>query len=119
MKIALKINWILTILLSISTGVFKLMQQEADIDLFKAIGFNETMIIIFGLIQFVGGILLIPRKTRKPGAFIMIMTFIIASIAVFANKMMTFGMVSLIFILMAYLVVVMENKFSSINTGNE
>jgi hypothetical protein len=35
MKTALKINWILTILLSLATGVFKLMGHEADILLFE------------------------------------------------------------------------------------
>jgi hypothetical protein len=113
MKTLLKINWILTILLSISTGVFKLLQQEADIELFKAIGFNEIMITILGLIQLIGGILLIPSKTRKLGAYIMIATFIIASIAVFANNMMVFGIVSLLFIAMAYFVVLMEKKLIS------
>jgi len=119
MKIFLKINWILTILLSISTGVFKLLQQEADIELFKVIGFNEMMITLLGAIQLLGGILLIPAKTRKIGAYIMIPTFIVASIAVFANKLMVFGMVSLLFIVMAYLVLLMETKFSAETIANE
>ena len=119
MKIFLKINWILTALLSVSTGVFKILQQEADIELFKAIGFNEIMTTILGILQLVGGILLIPAKTRKLGAYIMIPTFIIASIAVFANKMIVFGIVSLVFILMTYLVILMESKFSSKTNGEE
>ena len=119
MKGLLKINWILTILLSIATGIFKLMQQEADIELFKTIGFNEMMTTIFGAFQLIGGILLIPPKTRKLGAYMMILTFIVASIAVFANKLIVFGIVSLLFIVMAYLVVIKENKFSSKTIKNE
>ena len=119
MRILLKINWILTILLSISTGVFKLLQQEADIELFKVIGFNETLITILGAIQLIGGILLIPSRTRKLGGYIMIPTFIIASIAVFANNLIVFGIVSLLFIMMAYLVLLMETKFTSKNVRNE
>ena len=119
MKIFLKINWILTTILSIATGVYKLLQQEADIELFKAIGFNEITIIVFGLIQLIGGVLLIPNKTRKLGAYIMILTFIIASVAVFVNNMMVFGIVSLLFIVMAYFVVLMETKFTSKSTENE
>lgn len=110
MKIFLTVNWILTTLLSISTGVFKLLQQEADIQLFEKIGFNTTATTILGLIQLIGGILLIPAKTRKLGAYIMIPTFILASIAVFANGMTGFGVVSVLFIVMAYLVVVRENS---------
>ncbi len=112
MKIALRINWILTILLSISTGLFKLMQQQADIDLFKTIGFSMTAVTMLGVIQLLGGLLLIPAKTRKIGAYVMIPTFIVASIAVFANQLFVFGIVSLLFILMACLVLLMQSKYT-------
>ncbi len=111
MKIALRINWVLTILLSIATGVFKLLQQQADIDLFKAIGFSVLAVTILGAIQLLGGILLIPSKTRRYGAYILIPTYIIASVAVFANQMVVFGIVSILFILMVCLVILMENKY--------
>jgi len=115
MKTVFTINWILTLLLSIATGVFKLLQQEADIELFSAIGFTETMTTALGAIQLLGGILLIPAKTRKLGAYIMIPTFIIASIAVFANNLIGFGIISLLFIAMAYLVIIMENRIKGKN----
>jgi len=100
-------------MLSIATGMFKLLQQEADIELFKAIGLNTTMVTILGGIQLIGGLLLIPSRTRKLGAYIMIPTFIIASAAVFANTLIAFGAVSILFIAMAYLVIIMENKYPS------
>ena len=110
MKVFHIVNLVLLILLSISTGVFKVLQQEADIELFKAIGMNEVLTTALGVIQLVGGVLLIPAKTRKIGAMIMIPTFILATTAVFANEMYTFGFVSIIFIGMAYLVFHKENK---------
>lgn len=110
MNILLKINWILTVILSISTGFFKLLQQEADIQLFEAIGFNTTATTLLGAVQLIGGILLIPGKTRRYGVYVMIPTFIIASVAVFANSMLVFGIVSVLFIVMALLVLVMENR---------
>ncbi len=90
--------------------MFKLMQQQADIDLFKAIGFTDSMVIIFGAVQLIGGLLLIPSKTRQLGAYIVMITFVIASIAVFANQLIVFGIVSLVFIVMAYLVIIMERN---------
>ena len=113
MKLALQINWIITILLSVSTGVFKLLQQEADIELFEAIGFNTLMTTILGAIQLIGGLLLILKQTRKTGAYIMLVTFVLASVAVFANGMFSFGLVSILFIVMAGLVVLMENKINN------
>ena len=115
MRIALRVNWILVTLLSIATGVFKILQQPADIDLFKVIGLNVVMLTILGIIQLIGGILLVPARTRKLGAYIMIPTFVIAAIAVFANKLIPFGIVSLLFIVMAYLVAFMENNKSIYN----
>lgn len=112
MKALLTVNWILTTLLSISTGVFKLLQQEADIQLFEKIGFSPTATTILGLIQLIGGLLLIPQKTRKWGAYIMLPTFVLASVAVFANGMIGFGIISVLFIVMAYLVIVREGTSS-------
>lgn len=111
MNVFLKIIWILTILLGIATGVFKILQQEADILLFNAIGISALGTTIIGVVQLIGGILLIPKSTRKVGAVILIPTFILASIAVFANQMWAFGCMSLLFIAMAYAVIYKETKF--------
>lgn len=108
MKILLKINFILITLISIATGIFKLLQQEADIQLFEKIGFTATATTLLGVIQLIGGLMLILPKTRKLGAWIMLPTFIIASIAVFANGMIAFGIVSLLFIAMIILILKFE-----------
>ena len=110
MKLLYKINWILLIVLSIATGIFKILQQEADIKLFEALGMNAVLVTLLGVVQLIGGVLLIPKKTRKIGALIMIPTFVLASIAVFMNQMMLFGIVSLLFILMAYWIYSTEKK---------
>jgi hypothetical protein len=110
MKLFLKIIWIVTVLLSIATGVFKLSKQQADIDLFAAIGFEAKHVFMLGILQVLGGVLLIPERTRRFGAYIMIATFIIASIAVFANQMWVFAAVSVVFITLPVLVLVKENK---------
>ncbi len=110
MRVFLMVIWVLTIVISIATGLFKILQQEADIQLFGAIGFNETMVTLLGIVQFIGGVLLVPSKTRVVGAYIMIPTFIVASLAVFANGMWVFGGVSLVFIAMAYLVIIRERR---------
>lgn len=111
MKIVLTINWVLTTVLSIATGMFKILQQEADIALFQKIGFDNVATTILGVVQLMGGLLIIFKRTRKVGAYIMIPTFIVASLAVFANGMMGFGVVSLLFIGMALLVIYRENKY--------
>ncbi len=103
----LKINWLLITALSIATGLFKIFQQPEDIELFAQIGFKPTHTTLLGVLQFVGGLFLIFKRTRKYGVYIMIPTFALASIAVFANEMVVFGAISLLFIGMAYLVLLM------------
>ena len=110
MKLFLKIVWILTILLGVATGLFKILQQPEDILLFEKIGINATGTTIIGVIQLIAGLLLIPARTRKWGAYVLIPTFIIASVAIFANELWVFGIVSLLFIVMAVGVIIMENQ---------
>lgn len=110
MNMALKVNWVLATLLSIATGAFKLAQQPEDIELFSAIGMSAAATTMLGAVQLAGGLLMIPVKTRIAGAWVMIPTYVLASIAVFANSMIVFGMVSLVFIVMAYGVIHMEKN---------
>lgn len=105
MKIFLKVILILTILLSLATGLFKILQQEADIQLFKVLGFTALHTTIFGAIQIIGGILIIFKPYRRIGGTIMFITFSLASWVVFLNQMWIFGLVSLLFIAMAAIVI--------------
>ncbi|WP_282162971.1 DoxX family protein [Ulvibacterium marinum] len=110
MKLLYKINLILLIVLSLATGVFKILRQEADIELFKVLGMTATLTFGLGIVQVLGGLLLIPVQTRKYGALLMMATFVLASLAVFMNGMVVFGLVSLLFILMTFWVYQVEKK---------
>lgn len=87
-----------------ATGIFKILQQKADIELFSKIGVGVTGTTILGILQLIGGILLIFPKHRKWGAVLMIITFLLATLAVFANQMYIFGFVSILFVAMALFV---------------
>ncbi len=109
MKIVLKINWILVTILSLSTGLFKVLQQQEDIQLLEVIGFTPLWVTLLGVFQFFGGVMLITRRFRKEGAYVMIFTFALASIAVFANGMLLSGASSVVLVVMAFLVLKMKN----------
>lgn len=110
MKLFDKIILVLTVVLSIATGVFKVLQQKADIELFEKIGFGAFGTTLLGLAQIIGGIFLIYPKYRKYGAIVMIITFTIASVAVFANRLYVFGFVSILFIVMALFIFIKTIK---------
>jgi len=109
MKLLLKINLILLIILGLATGVFKILLQEADVELFKVLGMNAALTTILGVLQVLGAVLLMSLRTRKYGALLLMATFVLASMAVFMNGMMVFGAVSLLFIVMAYGAYRMDN----------
>ena len=103
MKWALWINRVLLTLLSLSTGAVKLARMEAEMVIFREIGFSDALTIAFGVLQLVGGVLLIPNKTTQLGAWVMLPTFAFATVVLFVNGMIPFGVSSLLFIAMAAL----------------
>lgn len=103
MKIVRTVLLVLLILLSIATGMVKVFGFEEDIEIFANMGFSFTATVIFGIIQVIGGILLIFPQTRKYGAWVMIVTFIIATTALFFSAITGFGVVSILFIMLAAL----------------
>jgi len=103
MTIALWINRVLLTLLSISTGAVKLARMEDEMRIFREVGFSDPLIIAFGVVQLIGGLLLIHNRTSRTGAWIMLPTFALATGVAFANGMIPFGVASLLFIAMAAL----------------
>lgn len=94
-------NRVLLTGLSIMTGAVKLAQMEEEMVLFRSIGFSDAVTMAFGALQLAGGLLLLPSKTTRTGAWLMAPTFLFATGVLFANGMVPFGVVSLLFIAMA------------------
>lgn len=103
MTVALWINRVLLTGLSIMTGVVKLAKMEEEMVIFREIGFPDAATIAFGVVQLLGGVLLIVPKTTRLGAWIMVPTFVFATGVLLANSMIPFGVASLLFIAMAVL----------------
>ena len=103
MKWVLWINRVLLTVLSIATGAVKIAQMEAEMVIFRAIGFPDAATIAFGVVQIAGGLLLLANKTTRIGAWVMLVTFAFATAVLFVNNMVVFGVASLLFIAMAAL----------------
>jgi len=78
MKIAYTILLILLTCLAISSGVTKILLMQQDVDFFGRYGFSNMMIMLFGAVQLIGGILLPFSKSRFAGAAIVAITFLIS-----------------------------------------
>lgn len=99
----LRINLVLLILLSLATGVVKVLRMPAEMELFAKAGFGEQGVTALGLLQIMGGLMLLFQRSRRIGAAFMAATFAFATAVVFMAGMVPFGFFSLLFIGMALL----------------
>lgn len=67
-------------LLAVSSGITKILLMPQDVDFFSKYGFSDPLLIAFGSVQLLGGLLLVFMKTRFVGAAIVAVTFL-ASLA--------------------------------------
>ncbi|MCB9712947.1 MAG: DoxX family protein [Myxococcales bacterium] len=81
----------------------KLAHMEEEMALFRNVGFSDGMTVAFGVVQLVGGLLLLPARTTRLGAWIMLPTFVLATGVLLASSMIPFGAFSLLFVASAYL----------------
>ena len=108
MKIAIKVILGILVFLAISSGVTKIMLMPQEIEFFGKYGFNNIMLIIFGVVQVVGGVLMITPKFRTYGATAVIITFGVSLILLILEGNYPVSAVTLI--AMALLVFVIKQK---------
>ncbi|MBL4619215.1 MAG: DoxX family protein [Marinicaulis sp.] len=106
MKKLLLANLVVLILLGLSAGAAKIMQAPQELKFFQDAGLSANLLIIFGVLQVAGGILLVFARTRKPGAVLLAATLGASAIMIFMNGMIAFGLFSLLPILMAGIVII-------------
>ena len=83
-------------LLSVVAGLAKVMQVPEEMAFLSGLGLDNTMILIFGITQVVGGILLAIPKTKLFGAVTVVFTFLISAILVLVSGNLTLGIVSML-----------------------
>lgn len=98
MSWALRINRVLLTLLSFATGAVKLARMEQEMQIFAQAGFSSAATVGFGVLQFVGAVLLLPQRTTRWGAGLMAASFVVATGVLLVNSMWAFGAFSLLFI---------------------
>ena len=83
-------------LLSIAAGLAKVMQTPQEMEFLQGVGLSSFLIVVFGIVQVSGGVLLVPRKTRMPGAVLAAFAFALSSILIFIGGNLAFGLFSLL-----------------------
>jgi len=92
---------IVLILLGISAGVAKILKMPEELAFFQAVGLGESIVLLFGIVQLVGGILLIFRRTRFAGALVSTSTYLASAIMIFVSGAISFGAISMLPVFMS------------------
>ena len=91
--------------LSAAAGVPKLLQMPQELEFLQSIGFSPTVVSMLGMLQLAGGILMFWEKFRLPGAAIVGVGFLVSSVAIFLGGNTSFGLISLVPVLVAVIII--------------
>jgi hypothetical protein len=107
-------------LLSIAAGLAKVMQTQQEMELLQGLGLNSFLIVGFGLVQIIGGVLLVPKKTRMPGAILVALALVVSTALIFIGGNFAFGLFSVIPVALAGVIIYQTARIThnkSLNTG--
>lgn len=96
MKIFILVVLAILVLLSLSSGVTKILLMEQDVTFFGKYGFTNSMLIAFGIVQIIGGCLLIFERTRVLGAGLIALTFLISLVLLLREGSILFSLITII-----------------------
>ncbi len=105
MKILFNVILAVLIFLAISAGITKIMLLQQDVDFFGKYGFTDPILIVYGVVQLIAGILLLLPKTRIAGASLVAITFLISAVVLAMDDNIPVTIVTLIFILLSGFIV--------------
>ncbi|MBT8050224.1 MAG: hypothetical protein KJN61_07435 [Gammaproteobacteria bacterium] len=92
-------------LLSIAAGLAKIMQTPQEMEFLQGAGLSPGLIVLFGLVQILGGLLLVPGKTRIVGAVMAASAFAISAALIFMSGNLSFGLISILPVALAGIVI--------------
>ena len=98
MKIFLKVILVILVFLAVSSGITKIMLMPQDVEFFGKYGFTDPLLMAFGAVQLLGGILLIIPKSRIIGAILISITFLISAIVLAMDGNIPVTIITLIFV---------------------
>lgn len=98
------INLILITLLSFASGIPKIMRMPQEVEFFGAAGLSNPLLVGFGALHVIGGLLLALPRTRKWGALLMAILFSASALMIFMSGNVPFGLFSLLPVALAGLI---------------
>ncbi len=98
MNIFFKVMLVVLVFLAVSSGITKIVLTERDVEFFGKYGFTNLIVIAYGAAQLLGGILLVPPRTRITGAILIAVTFSISAILLVLDQKFLVALITLFFV---------------------
>lgn len=106
MNILYKIAIAIVVLLSLAAGAAKIMQAPQEAAFFEAVGLAPIFMIGLGVLQVLGGILIAIPKSRRMGAIVAALSFLVSVVMIVKTGQVGFALVSLLPVMLALFVFV-------------
>jgi len=116
MRIAHTVILVILTFLAISAGITKVLLMPRDVDFFGQYGFSSSVLVVYGLVQLIGGLLLPFSKTRFVGAAIVAVTFLVSLVVLLMDGNIPVSIVTIVMILL--LGFIMKQSWSSAPTNS-
>jgi len=98
--------------LAVSSGVTKVILMQQDVDFFGKYGFSNTILMLYGAVQLIGGILLPFRRTRFIGAAVVALTFIVSLVVLVLDGNIPVSIITIVATLLAGFVMMRSRAIS-------
>ena len=105
MKIVNILIIVIVALLSIAAGLAKVLQTQQEMEFLQSFGLSSALIVAFGLVQIMGGVLLVSQKTRLLGAVLAASALVVSTVLIFVTGNLIFGLVSMLPIALACVII--------------
>ena len=100
MKILLNVILAILVFLAVSSGITKIILMQKDVEFFGKYGFTNPILIAYGAVQLLGGILLVLPKSRIIGAALVAITFLISAVVLVMEGNIPVTIITLICVLL-------------------
>ena len=98
------------LLLALASGIAKIMLIPEELAFFQKVGLTETAIILVGILQIISAALILINRFSKIGATLLGITFIFSTILIFLSGDVTFGLFSILPIVLIFFIVLPKKR---------
>ncbi len=105
LNILRRINLVFVIALGTIAGIVKVIRLPMEVEFFEYARLGGNSVVVFGVVQLVGSVLLVFPRTRFWGASVVAATFLSVTVMLFAAGLATFGVVSVLPVAMVGIIV--------------